>query len=670
MSGSQLVDITTTSVGRATLIDTYESFFARVRFSGRFRVVVTIDPAYGVQADELARVMDYLADLPGRHPIVESVDTERFTHQVGLSAALRVLFAMSTTEFGVHLEDDWRFTDDIDLDALIDDLDRFDSTEIVLTNSHVARGGTFTRTGEVERVVGSKSALLRLTSASWAANYLPLCPHLHRGRRWMPAVARALALSDDDACPDERVRELVAAERAASVHNVLWTEAVVAHDIGRAWLAARGRYRAITPESTATAATSLPRLGSGEALELTRSDQWRQRAEALIPGMTQTYLKRPLNFCEGEYPVYLERGSGAIVHDVDGNAYVDFVCALGAATLGHSHPVVTNTIRERVGRGVLPSLPSPSEVTAAERMVAAIPGVEMVRFLKTGADACSAAIRLARYVTGRDDIIGAGYHGWHDQLMCVGPGIPEGIARMCTRVALATEDDDERLVSTVERSGNRLAAVLLSTPYHRRLTREFLLRLRAACDATGALLVLDEVVTGFRLAPGGLGQFLDVPADLLCFSKGIAAGLPISALAGPAHRMRPLADLVVSTTFGGETLSLEVLKAVLGEYAAGDYYQRIARLGRRLRDGFNGCAAERGLDPVVVGYDPMPCLRFSPDPPTHQRVAARFVGAMARRGVLLRRDVNFINAAHTEAQVDHAVEAAGKVLGQIAVTSR
>jgi hypothetical protein len=233
----------------------------------------------------------------------------------------------------------------------------------------------------------------------------------------------------------------------------------VAHDIGRAWLASRGRYKSIEPDNPGAVDAAPPNGLRGEApVTLRLSRRWRTRAEAIIAGMTQTYLKR------GRYPVYVESGSGATVRDVDGRTYVDYVCSLGAATLGHSHPAVTTTVRDRVGRGVLYSLPSPVEAKAAEQLAATVPGMDMVRFLKTSADACSAAVRLARHVTGRDAVRLAGYHGWHDQLMCTGPGIPEVIGELCTRVALTSPADDEDLVDAVRAAAPPLAAVLLSAP--------------------------------------------------------------------------------------------------------------------------------------------------------------------------------------------------------------
>jgi glutamate-1-semialdehyde aminotransferase len=646
------VDITTTSVGRDTVRLAYRSFFENVKFSGDFRVVVTIDPAYGVSDEEFSSTVEYLRSLPRLYGQVRSVVVEQLPRQTGLQGALSILMAHARSDVGVHLEDDWEITGPVDLDAIAEELYLQDSTEIVLSNSHVARGGTLDRPGEAEPVPGATIGLLRLTGTSWAAHYMPLCPHVHQTARWAPTMAKVLALTDPVRCPDERVREYLMT--GAEQHNVLWTRDVLARDTGRDWLAERGRFKAITPAHVGVLGNWRV-VREPDPLPLERSRAARERAERVIPGMTQTFLKRPENFAEGEYPVYLDRGEGSVVWDVDGTGYVDFVLALGAASLGHAHPLVTNVIRERVDRGVLLSLPARAEIEAAEELVAAVPGVEKVRFLKTGAEACSAAVRLARAHTGRTRILLAGYHGWHDQLGGPSAGVPPEVSALGERRTLNGPEDDELLVETVRSEGTDLAAVVVSTPYQRILSTEFLRELRTVCDTTGCLVVLDEIVTGFRLAPGGLGQLAGVRADILCFSKGMAAGMPLAAVAGPAETMDGFGRLRVSTTFGGELLSLEVMKVALRTYAKTGYYEHIDRLGSQLRHGINSL----GWGEVVAGYGPMPCLTLESD------TARRFVAGMARRGFLMRRDVNFIAAVHTTEQVGDAVAAAAEVLKDV-----
>jgi aminotransferase MxcL len=169
--------------------------------------------------------------------------------------------------------------------------------------------------------------------------------------------------------------------------------------------------------------SSLPIVN--ETLTLTKSFELAQRSKQLVAGFTQSMMKKPEQFALGHFPVYIEHGEGALVTDIDGNQYIDFICGLGANTLGHNHPVVIKAITDNLHKGLIHSLPAPVEVRTAETLVDMIPGAEMVRFFKTGADANSAAVRLARYITGKEHIVTVGYNGWHDHYMFDTPGVPE-----------------------------------------------------------------------------------------------------------------------------------------------------------------------------------------------------------------------------------------------------
>jgi aminotransferase MxcL len=346
------------------------------------------------------------------------------------------------------------------------------------------------------------------------------------------------------------------------------------------------------------------------------------------------------------------------VWDVDGNCYLDFIAALGAASLGHAHPLVTAAIRGNVARGVLLSLPTHLEIEAAECVTSIVPNAEQVRFLKTGADACSAAVRLARLITGREAIATCGYHGWHDLFTPGTPGVGPA-------PSLAFDPFAEGSLEAVL-AAHRVACVLLALPYDRVMTRERMQHLATLSRESGALFILDEVVTGFRLAPGGAQEFFGVDADLVCLSKGLGAGMPIAAVAGARRHMERFAELHVSTTYGGELLSLAVTIAVLNHYRSSGYAERIASLGMRFAEAVNTRAADLGLAPVVRGYAPIPCLRFAGDEPRHQECARLFVAEAARRGVLFRRDVNFITGAHSEEDIDFAAAACGRALDQVA----
>ena len=402
---------------------------------------------------------------------------------------------------------------------------------------------------------------------------------------------------------------------------------------------------------------SLPRPHPGP-LVLTESHRLMEQARQLVPGLTQTMMKKPEMFAPGAFPVYLARGQGALVEDVDGQQYIDFICGLGANSLGHNHPAVVDTIRRHLEEGLLHSLPTAWEVSAARTLVEMIPGAEQARFFKTGADATSAAVRLARIVTGREHLITIGYNGWHDHFMYDTPGVPAVFSQYTQRMPLFEPPDEVALLERIEQNGAKLAAVLLSVPFNRPLTRDFMHTLRATCTRHGVLLIQDEVITGFRLARGGAQEFFDVRADFVCVSKALAGGMPLSAVVGPEKYLRKLADTQVSTTFGGELLSLAVCEEVLKVTARPGFIEHLAEMGRRLASGINARAERVGSPLRVLGYDAIPLLRFSTNPMENAKLTQPFQAAMARRGVILRRDLNFICSAHTAEQIDYTVDMA------------
>lgn len=404
---------------------------------------------------------------------------------------------------------------------------------------------------------------------------------------------------------------------------------------------------------------------SSNELKLSNSFLLRERGLQSIAGFTQSMMKKPEQFALGRFPVYLESGEGACVKDVDGNQYVDFICGLGATTLGHNHPLVNGAITDALGKGLIHSLPTEIEVTAAESLRAVIPGAERIRFFKAGADANSAAIRLARFVTGREKLITVGYNGWHDHFMYDTPGIPKAVSQLTTRLPLFSPTDEAPALAKIEEQGREVAAVILSVPYTRELSREFLLEVKHLCGKVGCLFILDEIVSGFRLAVGGVQEYFGITADIVTVSKGIAAGMPLSAVCGRASLLDEMEKLQVSTTFGGEMLSLAVCKSVLEFYRESNYISHVRELGAQLKLGVNQVASRLDVPLEVVGYDAIPMFLFDRNPAVHAKMAEEYVAQMAKRGFLLRRDVNFINHAHTVDQINQAIVATEASLAEM-----
>jgi glutamate-1-semialdehyde aminotransferase len=324
------------------------------------------------------------------------------------------------------------------------------------------------------------------------------------------------------------------------------------------------------------------------------SDALYERARRLIPAATQTLAKGPGQHVRGVAPKFLRRGEGCRVWDVDGNEFLDFSMAIGPLVLGYAHPAVDAAIAAQLADGITFSLPHPLEVEVAERIAAAVPGAEMVRFSKTGCDVTSAAVRLARAFTGRSKVLCCGYHGWHDWYIAVtdrGRGVPAEVAELTHTIPY------NDLAAAEQAIDDETACLILEPVTFESPAPGFLEGLATLCRRRGTLLVFDEMWTGFRCALGGAQQRFGVRADLACFSKAVANGMPLSVLTGRAEVMRLLErEVFFFTTFGGETLSLAAAAATLDLLAADDVPAHLERLGSTLREGYRQLAAELGLD--------------------------------------------------------------------------
>jgi glutamate-1-semialdehyde aminotransferase len=327
--------------------------------------------------------------------------------------------------------------------------------------------------------------------------------------------------------------------------------------------------------------------------KLEQSERIWRRAEALIPAGTQTLAKGPGQWTRGVAPKYLQRGRGAHVWDVDGNEYIDLAMAIGPLSLGYTWPAVDDAIRAQLADGITFSLMHPLEVEVAELLREMVPGAEMVRFSKTGCDVTSAAVRLARAFTKRSAVVSCGYHGWHDWYVAT-TDRDAGIPPSTKNLSFTFKYND--LASLAEAIDDDTACVILEPMVFEQPAPGFLESVRAITRDKGALLVFDEMWTGFRVALGGAQQRFGVTADLACFSKAIANGMPLAALTGRAEVMRLCErDVFFFTTFGGEALSLAAARATLREMRARDVPACLEAQGKKLQDGYRAIAREHGM---------------------------------------------------------------------------
>lgn len=341
-------------------------------------------------------------------------------------------------------------------------------------------------------------------------------------------------------------------------------------------------------------------------LQFEKSAQWLDRSLRAIPSGTQTFSKGHTQYPRGASPLFLEKGEGAYVYDVDGNKYIDYPLALGPNILGYGNTAVDNAVIHQIRQGVSFSLPHRLEVEVAEMLIDAIPCAEMVRFGKNGSDVTSAAIRLARAVTGRDEIACCGYHGWQDWYIATTTrdlGIPKEVKKLSHTFEY---NDLASLETLLQSREGKFAAVILEPMGVIDPAPGFLEGVRALAHTHGAILIFDEIVTGFRLATGGAQELFNVTPDLACFGKAMANGFPLSALVGKREIMERVDDIFFSFTAGGEAVSLAACKATLQEISRLDLYPKLWKLGDKLRDGFNAASEKQGLSTIARCIGPGP----------------------------------------------------------------
>ncbi|PTR01123.1 glutamate-1-semialdehyde 2,1-aminomutase [Mucilaginibacter yixingensis] len=394
---------------------------------------------------------------------------------------------------------------------------------------------------------------------------------------------------------------------------------------------------------------------------ITESDKLYERALKVQKPVTQTLAKGPGQFTKGVAPKYITKGQGSHVWDADGNEYIDYNAAIGPVSLGYCYPAVDEAITEQLKSGITFSLMHPLEVEVAELISQVIPNAEAVKISKTGADVCSAAIRVARAFTGRDKVFCCGYHGWHDWYIGItsrNAGIPEAIQEMTYTFQY---NDIESIKAALDET---VAALILEPFIFEAPKPGFLHELAEACRENGTLLIFDEMWTGFRIALGGAQEYFGVQADLAVFSKACANGMPIALLTGRADVMELFNSEVFSyTTFGGEALSLAACMATIKELRDKDVPTYLDLKGDLLKHGYNTLAIELGMDKYTrcVGYNCRSMVTFTPDAGNGLEVKALMQQEMIKRGILWAGFHNMC-FSHTDEDIDYTLEAYRAVL--------
>jgi glutamate-1-semialdehyde 2,1-aminomutase len=430
---------------------------------------------------------------------------------------------------------------------------------------------------------------------------------------------------------------------------------------------------------------------------MTRSEALFDRACQLLPGGVNSPVRAFK--AVGGSPVFIDRANGARVFDVDGREYVDYLGSWGPMILGHAHPTVIEAIRHAAERGTSYGAPCPAEVELAERVVRALPSIEKVRFVSSGTEAAMSALRLARGFTGRDKIVKfeGCYHGHADALLAAAgsgvatlaipgsPGVPAGTV---ADTLLAPYNDGAAVSALFDRHGHEIAAVIVE-PVAGNMgcvapQPGFLAHLRLLTRSADALLIFDEVITGFRLGLGGAQGLFGIAPDLTCLGKILGGGLPVGAYGGRADVMAcvaPEGPVYQAGTLSGNPLAMAAGCAVLDLLARNEFYGPIEALATRLELGLREAATAASVALCVNRVGSMltaffcagPVVDFATAKASDTARYARFFHGLLRRGVYFppaQFEAAFVSAAHSQADIDATLAAAREALSEIATIQR
>lgn len=392
---------------------------------------------------------------------------------------------------------------------------------------------------------------------------------------------------------------------------------------------------------------------------LLKSEEYWKRAKNIIPAGTQCLSKGPTQFVDGVAPKYLVKGKGCHVWDADGNEYIDYGMGLRPIILGYCYPAVDKAIMKQLKEGITFTLMNPLEVEVAEMLIDIIPCAQAVRFGKNGSDVTTAAVRVARAFTGRDKIAICGYHGWHDWYI-VTTERNKGVPKVMKQLSFAFQYNDiESLKKLLDNHPNEFAAVIMEPVGVTPPQKDFLKKVQKLTHDHGAVLIFDEIITGFRFSLGGAQEYFDVTPDLAAFGKAMANGMPISALVGKEKMMSVLNDTFFSFTFGGECLSLAATIATIKELKAKKVVPFIWAQGKKLQEGYNELAKANKLENYTqcAGYPPNTLVKFVGKSSEESLLMKSLVQQeLLKRGVLWAA-YHAVSYSHKDNEIDTTLEA-------------
>ena len=378
------------------------------------------------------------------------------------------------------------------------------------------------------------------------------------------------------------------------------------------------------------------------------------KAKKIIPAGSQTFSKGVTQFVEGFAPKYLHRGKGAYAWDVDKNKYLDYVMGCQPIILGYADPDVNKAVFNQLELGSTFSLMNKLEVDVTELLINKIPCAQSVRFGKNGADATTAAVRIARAITGRDHIAYCGYHGWHDWYIG-STDLNSGIPKFNQQLAHSFNYNDlDSLEKIFKKNPNKVSCVIMEpltilepTCYGQMnckrkackkfCQKNFLSEVKKMAHQYGALLIFDEIITGFRFSLSGAQGLTNVTPDLATFAKAISNAIPLSAVVGKKEYMFALSKTFFSFTYGGDCIGLAAAKACIPKLEKEDVAGHLNLVGTKLKEGFNELAKEHDLQDFVecIGYPCRSIISFNGNKKYNDlEIKSYFQQELIRRGIL------------------------------------
>lgn len=399
-------------------------------------------------------------------------------------------------------------------------------------------------------------------------------------------------------------------------------------------------------------------------MDFTLSERYYEEAKQISPGGV-TSERQPSKFIPGKYPIFLQRGKGSHVWDVDGNEFVDWICSYGPLVLGHHNENVDNAVIENIKNGFCFTLFHPIHNELIKKLLKIMPWAQMAKLLTSGSDATAAAIRIARVFNGKDKVIRWGYHGWHD--WCYGGAgtdrTPYGVPKSAAADILTFNYNDLNSLEEVFKNNKGQVSCVIMQPFESSKeppAQGFLEGVKRITHENDAVLIFDEIRSGFRVAMGGIIECYNVTPDMACYSKAMANGYPISVVVGRQEVMAPSEKTRISATFFPNTFPMVAALATIKELEEKDGINYMWKQGKKIFEGFNRMAADNKIEAKMVGLPVIPMLKFIyPDELLNEKCRKIFFSEVIDRGIMLHPTHHwFLSTAITDEDVENTLNAA------------